>query len=174
MGENLELEGRLAVRSTMQWSDRPDGGFGPSDGDRSERPPPTGPYGPERVNVASQRTDPDSLLNWLAGAVRARRQIPEPGEGRWAVLDTDDPAVLAHCCSIEDSMFVAVHNPAGHDRSIRMRVEAADSLGVALASPEVDVAHEDDDLLIGLPPYGHVWLQTQNPLQGHTTGLPLT
>lgn len=174
MGENLDLEGRLATRSTMQWNDRPDGGFGPPDGEPSRRFPPDGRYGPGEVNVSSQRADPGSLLNWVAGAVRTRRQIPELGAGSWSVLDTGDDAVLGHCCEMEDSCFVALHNLAGERRSIELEHAAAESLFEVLTAPDAAVEHDDERLRVDLPRYGYLWLQTDRPLQGHTSGLPRT
>ncbi|MCO8126830.1 alpha-amylase family protein [Acidimicrobiia bacterium EGI L10123] len=172
MGENLDLEGRLATRSTMQWNDEPDGGFGPADGQPSRRRPPDGPYGPVEVNVASQRADPSSLLNWVAGAVRTRRQIPELGAGSWSVLDTGDEAVLAHCCQMDESCFVALHNLRGEQRSVEVEHAAAASLFEVLAAPDAHVDHDDERLRVVLPRYGYLWLQTDRPLQGHTSGLP--
>ena len=174
MGENLELEGRLATRSTMQWSAGPGGGFGPPDGAPSRRRPPDGRYGPEHVNVASQRADPDSLLNWVAGAVRTRRQIPELGGGRWSVLTTDDDAVLAHCCEMDDTRFVAVHSFADDERHVTVDVEDADSLFEVLNAAGTKAEQQGDRLVVDLPPHGYLWLQTDRPLQGHTSGLPRT
>ncbi|MFN3341015.1 MAG: trehalose synthase, partial [Dietzia sp.] len=53
MGENLAAEGRHAVRTPMQWSDRPNGGF--SEADPSELPAPVvgGELSPDHVNVAA-------------------------------------------------------------------------------------------------------------------------
>ena len=174
MGENLELDGRLATRSTMQWTSGPGGGFGPDDGEPSRRRPPAGPYGPECVNVASQRADPGSLLNWVAGAIRARRQIPELGAGEWRVLSTDQPAVFAHSCSVERSRFVALHNLSASDRSASVELHQADSVAEVLASPGSKVHHRPDALTVDLPRYGYAWFQTENPLQGHTARLPTT
>src|SRR5437588_3599473 len=63
MGDNLRLRERNAARTPMQWSTEPHGGF-----TRSDDPvlPVTehGAYGFHKINVADQRRDPDSLLNW--------------------------------------------------------------------------------------------------------------
>ena len=174
MGENLELEGRLATRSTMQWSDRPDGGFGPVDGEPSRRPPPEGPYGPGDVNVSAQRAAPDSLLNWVAGAVRTRRQIPELGAGRWRVLETENDAVLAHTCRMEGACFLAVHSFAAEPQTVEVEVEDPDGLFEVLAAPGTNVRRGERRLSIELPRYGHLWIQTDQPLQGHTRELPRT
>jgi maltose alpha-D-glucosyltransferase / alpha-amylase len=38
-----------------------------------------GPYGFEHVNVAEQRRDPNSLLNWTERLIRMRKEVPEIG-----------------------------------------------------------------------------------------------
>ncbi|MFP5322614.1 MAG: alpha-amylase family protein [Acidimicrobiia bacterium] len=174
MGENLELPGRLAVRSTMQWTDAPDGGFGPSDGASCRRHPPSGEYSPEHVNVADQRADPGSLLNWLTGAIRIRRLIPELGDGDLEVLEVDDASVLAHCCQIDGTRFVAVHNLAGEERRACVGVDDAHDLHAVLRSPGLEAERGDDELRLHVPRYGFLWLQTPNPLQGHAEALPKT
>ena len=54
MGENLDVEGRLAVRTPMQWDDGPNGGFSTAPRRRLTRPQPTGPV----VAGARQRARP--------------------------------------------------------------------------------------------------------------------
>ncbi len=78
MAENLAIEGRYAVRAPMQWS--------PTTAASRRRPSCGGRWsrastGPQRVNVAAQRRDPDSLLNWFERLIRRRRECPELGFG---------------------------------------------------------------------------------------------
>jgi trehalose synthase len=174
MGENLELEGRLAVRSTMQWTSDADGGFGPEGGERSTRRPPEGPYAPEHVNVAAQRADPGSLLNWLTGAIRIRRLIPEIAGGDWEVLAAEAPSVLAHSCRLDGARFVGLHNLGEDACTTTVTVEGAGHLGVVLCAPGAEVDAGDGELTVTLPRFGFVWLQTANPLQGHAEALPKT
>ncbi len=47
MGENLDLPGRLAVRTPMQWTDGRDGGFSDAAPSRARRPLAEGGFGPE-------------------------------------------------------------------------------------------------------------------------------
>ena len=82
MGENLDIEGRYGVRTPMQWSAERHGGFSTAPtrrgcAGRSRR----GRVRPEHVNVAAQRRDPDSLLNWFERLIRRRRECPELGFG---------------------------------------------------------------------------------------------
>ena len=76
------------------------------------RPVVEGPFGPMAVNVAAQRRDPESLLNWMERMIRRRRELPEIGWGPWHVLESDVRSVLAHRCDWEDRSFVGIHNLA--------------------------------------------------------------
>ena len=118
MAENLDIPGRYAVRSPMQWS--PDGGFTLSSTPR--RPMVSGPFGPQRVNVATQRRDPHSLLNWFERLIRRRRECPEIGFGTMTVLDVGVDSVFAHRCDWEDATVVAVHELAGEPVSVTLPV----------------------------------------------------
>src|SRR4029078_10101399 len=53
MGENMKLDGRMAVRVPMQWSDDANGGFSRAKAKDLVRPLATGKYGPKDVNVAA-------------------------------------------------------------------------------------------------------------------------
>src|SRR5206468_9286778 len=78
MGDDLSLPERNCARTPMQWSDEPHGGF-----TTAESPPEDvisgGAYGYEHLNVASQRRDPNSFLNWLERMLRMRKEVPEIG-----------------------------------------------------------------------------------------------
>src|SRR6266567_672537 len=96
MGDDPSVEGRGSVRVAMQWNDQAGGGFS-----RARPKVPVvqdGDFGYPRVNVAEQRRDPHSLLNWMERLIRGRKETPELGWGRCRVLPTSDPAVLALRC----------------------------------------------------------------------------
>ncbi|WP_137286144.1 alpha-amylase family protein [Halorussus salinisoli] len=111
MGDDLDLPGRSAVRTPMQWSSEKNGGFSTADPEDLVRPVVSGgEYGYESVNVADQRGDPDSLLQWFSRLNRLRGECPEIGHGDCEVFDTDDPAVFAHRMSSDHGRVVAIHN----------------------------------------------------------------
>ena len=129
MGENLEVEGRLSVRTPMQWSAETNGGFSTvADPSRLRRPLPEGAYGPDHVNVTAQRRDPDSLMTWFERLARRRRECPELGFGSLELLDTGEPAILAHRCDWEDSTIVAVHDFGGEGATVTLPVEDGEAL----------------------------------------------
>ena len=108
LGDDQRVEGRAAVRVAMQWSPGPKAGF--TTGDPAVPLVSDGPFGPDKVNVATERRDPESLLNWMERAIRTRKELPELGWGAWRVLDTDHPAVLAHRCDWQGRGVLVLHN----------------------------------------------------------------
>ena len=70
----------------MQWSTEPHAGF-----TKSDQPAlpviASGPFGYEHVNVAKQRRDPNSMLNWTERIIRMRKEVPEIGWGDFVVID---------------------------------------------------------------------------------------
>ena len=165
MGENLDVEGRLAVRTPMQWTAERNGGFSRAAPRRLKRPLTDGPFGPEHVNVADQRSDPDSLLNFIALLIRRYRQSPELGWAQFQVLDQPRPEVLAHECRWDDRRMVVVHNLG--PTSCTVPLELADCTeGMRLvdllqdAVTDVDASGKLDLTLDG---YGYRWLRLLAP-----------
>lgn len=164
MGENLDIDGRLSVRTPMQWTDGRNAGFSAAQPARLRRPIPEGRFGPLAVNVADQERDPDSLLNWMMRLARRRRETPEFGWGDWSLVDTGDDAVLAHRCDWEDGTVLAVHNLSAEPRELELPVgDGADDDDVTVRDlldldgslQPVDRGH----LAIKLEGYGYRWLR---------------
>ena len=165
MGENLEAEGRQAVRSPMQWSAERNGGFSTAAPSRLPNPVVEGAFGPAHVNAADQRRDPDSLLAFVTLLAQRYRECPELGWADLEVLDQPHGSVLAHCCRWEGAALVAVHNLG------------PDSLTVPLRLDDCDDTHRLVDLLVDgstpldakgraeieLEGYGHRWLRVVGP-----------
>jgi trehalose synthase len=137
MGENLDVEGRMAVRTPMQWSAERHGGFSTvEDPARLRRPLPSGPFGAEHVNVAAQRRDPGSLLSWFERLLRRRRECPELGFGTLELLETGEASVFAHRCDWEGATIVAVHELAGREVEVALPVSDGEALVDLFADAE--------------------------------------
>jgi trehalose synthase len=122
MGENLAIDGRMSVRTPMQWSDEENGGFSKARPSRLRRPVVEGRFGPLAVNVAAQRRDPDSLLSWMERLIRRRRETPELGWGTWDVVRTNVSSVFAHRCDWEGRTVVAAHNLGDQPCVVRLQL----------------------------------------------------
>ena len=163
MAENLDIPGRMSVRSPMQWAgNRPNGGFSDADPSQLRRPVVNDPdYAPAAVNVADQRRDPDSHLNWIERVIRTRRECPEIGWGAWEVLDADDPAVLAIRYRWNRLTLLALHNLGEKKVTAGLAADDLDAerleevLGRGEHGPR-----PGGGLEISLPRYGYRWLRS--------------
>ncbi|MEJ7844683.1 MAG: alpha-amylase family protein, partial [Acidimicrobiales bacterium] len=161
MGENLDVDGRMSVRTPMQWTDEPSAGFSDARPSKLRRPLPEGRFGPMAVNVAQQRRDPDSLLSWMERVIRRRRETPELGWGATTVLATSERAVLAHRADWEGSTVLAVHNLGDEPCVVRVAVTVepgarlVDLLDRDVAAPAVSGGGVE----LRLEAYGYRWFR---------------
>ncbi|WP_248959314.1 alpha-amylase family protein [Sphaerisporangium perillae] len=165
MGENLTVPGREAVRTPMQWTPHENAGFSTADPGSFRNPMVEGAFGPEHINVSAQRRDPGSLLMWITKLIEQYRGCPELAWGRYQVLETGSPAVLAHRADIDGETVLALHNFADEDVSCELTLEGLDDGkvltdllidGTVKISPEGRVAIE-------LEPYGSRWMRASEP-----------
>jgi glycosidase len=160
MGEDLELDGRMAVRTPMQWSPGPRGGFSSAPPEEHVRPLVRGPFGPDHVNVADQRRVPDSLLTFMTRLVHQRRDTPEFGWGESTLLENEPAALFAHRCDWEGSTVFAVHNlsaePVSAELDVGEDVDGVDDL-LELRDHDVDRGR----MHVELGPYGYLWLRAR-------------
>ncbi len=162
MGEQLALDGRLAVRTPMQWQAGAHGGFSDADAAEVCRPFPDGAFGPEAVNVEVQRHDPESLLWWMRERIRRYRECPELAWGETAVLEHDVAPVLALRSDWEGGTIVQVHNLADASAEVDLTL-AGEAAGVRLT----DLFTAGSELAVGaggavtvpLAPYGTHWFR---------------
>ncbi|MCV2491508.1 alpha-amylase family protein [Geodermatophilus sp. YIM 151500] len=161
MGENLDAEGRLSVRTPMQWTSERNGGFSTADADALPGPVVDGGFGPEYVNVADQRRDPDSLLSFMKLLIRRYRESPELGWGGFRVLDQPHREVLAHLCTWDDGALVAVHNLGPEPRTVPLAIDdcgAQHSLVDLLGQGSTRLS-EKGEVELPLEGYGYRWLR---------------
>ncbi len=159
MGDNLKLPERNCSRTPMQWSTEPQGGF-----TRSDKPVlpviSDGAYGFQHVNVAQQRRDPDSLLNWMERMIRMRKEVPEIGWGEFTFLNTRTASAVAMQYSWRNNAVLCVHNLIAEPNEIRLAVLARDANGCTLVnvlSNDHSHAEQDGRHCILLEPYGYRW-----------------
>ncbi|HVM10624.1 MAG TPA: alpha-amylase family protein [Acidimicrobiales bacterium] len=165
MGENLDIDGRLSVRTPMQWTDERNGGFSSARPSQLTRPVVEGRFSPLAVNVADQRRDRDSLLNWFERVIRRRRECPEIGWGKVTLIETTgSPAVLAHRCDWERSAIVVLHNLGVEPCNVRVPIDdAADFDRLVDLLEESEPVHElaEPHIEVKLQPYGFRWFRLQ-------------
>jgi len=167
MAENLDVPGRFAVRTPMQWTGDSNGGFSTAAKRRLPRPLPDGLFGPDRVNAADQRQDHHSFWWYIRDLIYTYRQQPEIGWSTAELLKQPNPAVLAHVCREKSGWaMVALHNFGADSCIVSIQLEEAppgsvlvDLLG-GLSRHELDV---DGRIDLHLEAYGYRWLRLLRP-----------
>jgi glycosidase len=160
MGENLDAEGRLAVRTPMQWTPQPNGGFSTAPPEQLSKPMASDGFGPENVNVVSQRGDHNSLLSFITYLIHRYRDCPELGWGEFAVIDQPSRSVLAHTCTWRGRAVLAVHNFSADPVTVSLHLPTAagDVLRDLLGDDSCDVDSSGATKL-KLDGYGYRWLR---------------
>ncbi|NJL83798.1 MAG: trehalose synthase [Chloroflexaceae bacterium] len=157
MGDDLSLPGRTSVRTSMQWENCKNGGFSRAAPEQLSRPViDGGEYGYQQVNAIAQQRDPGSLVNWMERLIRIRKQCREFGSGTAEILETDSPCVFAHCCYLQDTAMVAVHNLSDADCTAQLKSPKLSHF-VELFS---DRPYESvTEAAIAVAGYGYRWFQ---------------
>ena len=159
MGDDLSLPERNCARTPMQWSTEPNGGFTKSDKPVSPVIS-KGAYGYPHVNVADQRRDPNSLLNWMERMIRMRKEVPEIGWGDFSFLTTRQPEILAMRYFWKNNAVLFLHNLGSEPREVRFVLNDRADKGCALVnllSNDHSQAEKNDEHCVVLEPYGYRW-----------------
>jgi maltose alpha-D-glucosyltransferase/alpha-amylase len=159
MGDDLHLPERSCARTPMQWSTEPQAGF-----TKNDKPIlPTislGPYGFQHINVAAQRRDPNSLLNWMERTIRMRKEVPEIGWGDFSFIATGTPQVLAMRYNWRNNSVLFVHNLSSEPREVRIALKREgeeDCMLANLLSDDHSRSENGGLHYILLEPYGYRW-----------------
>jgi len=159
MGDDLELPERNCARTPMQWSMEPQGGF-----TKSDKPVipviAQGPYSFEHVNVAAQKRDPNSLMDWTERMIRTRKEVPEIGWGDFSILATGNPAVLAMRYNWRNNFVLFVHNLSPIPTEVKFGPKTkVDGQLINLLSNDHSFPDASGKHSMMLEPYGYRWFR---------------
>ncbi|MGV7217695.1 alpha-amylase family protein [Bradyrhizobium sp. UFLA05-112] len=159
MGDDLALPERNCARTPMQWSTEPHGGF--TDSDKPVSPViDKGPYGFGHVNVAKQRRDPNSMLNWTERIIRMRKEVPEVGWGDFEIIAVQDPAIFIIRYDWRNNSVLFVHNLDEKPREIAFSTKLPEGHGtllINLLAEDHSRADKRGQHRVVLEPYGYRW-----------------
>ncbi len=163
MGENLDVPGRLSVRTPMQWTAYDNGGFSTADPKDFVRPILSdGDYGCATVNVGSQRADSGSLLNWMAALNRTRRECGEIGSGAWKILDTGSESVLGMRYDVADSAILTFNNLSSDRQEVVIDLTEEDlTTATDLFTDRTYAPFTPKTRSFRIAPYGYRWLRVR-------------
>jgi len=159
MGDNLDLPERNCARTPMQWSNEPQAGF--TESDKPLLPVISqGPYGFEHVNVAAQKRDPNSLMDWTERMIRMRKEVPEIGWGDFSIIPTRKPEVLAIRYDWRNNSILFVHNLSAVPTEVEFGPSAKiDGQLVNLLASDHSTPDASGKHCILLEPYGYRWFR---------------
>ena len=172
MGDNLDLHGRDALHTPMQWSDDENGGFSTADADHLISPViSTGPFDYHQVNVAREQADPHSLLNWLKSLISVRKQCPEIGMAIFNHRPAGNSALLVHefihpdyeGSFQEGRRLIFFHNLSDRAQSVQIDLKADEvaTLTKLLGNGSDQVVNEER-FEVQLPAYGYGWYRVRS------------
>ncbi len=159
IGDDLRLPERECARTPMQWSADQHAGF--SCAKRIVRPVIRDrKYGHQAINVADQRRNKDSLLNWTERMIRTRKECPEIGWGEFTILRTNVPEVLGMRYDWRDTSLVTLHNFSNREQTVHLKVGSArDGLLVEVFDGRHSRAHNDGTHRIVMSEYAWRWFR---------------
>ncbi|WP_147108085.1 alpha-amylase family protein [Nesterenkonia populi] len=161
MGENLDVSGREAVRTPMQWSSEKNGGFSSAKPSQLARAVTEGSYSPEHINAGSARREQDSLLHHITRLAKRYRESPEIGWGEFHVIEQPHSSVLVHRVTWEARSLVLLHNLAPEPVNVPFVLEDEEP-GTQLIDLMAEDTHEldgDSAAEVQLEGYGCRWLR---------------
>jgi len=154
MGDDLRLEERQAIRTPMQWSTEPHGGF--SKAKKTILPViDKGPWGYQSINAAEQRRNPDSMLNWTERIIRMRKECPEIGWGDFRILATGQRSVLGVRYEWRNNAVVVLHNLG--DEPVEVTIHLEEDKLINLFTEAHSERKGASPHRIELEPYGYRW-----------------
>jgi maltose alpha-D-glucosyltransferase/alpha-amylase len=161
MGDDLTRPEREAVRPPMQWNPGPFAGF-------SSRAPheivnpviDTGPFAFERVNVALQIEDEESLLYCVQALCEVRRRRPWLGlrDLEAHPVEQGNERVLVFEQRLGNHCLLTLHNFSSRSQTVTLPGSRALEQTPLLATPGCKLASEREAVL---EPFGYLWLERE-------------
>ena len=161
MGDNIWLPDRNGVRTPMQWDTSPNAGFSTAPAERLYTPVISeGEYSYEKVNVAAEMADPDSLLNKIKQMIQVRKANPVLAMGKYDFLLKEKKDCLLIHRFLGEQHIICALNLTENPQSIQLDLAAfrgsqINNLLTNDAFPDIT----EDSYPVDLPPYAYLWLE---------------
>lgn len=160
MGDDLNIPGRDAVRTPMQWTAGKNAGFSSAPADKLVRPViSSGAFSYKNVNVERQLADETSLLSAFRRLATARGRCPEIGRGAWHRLEVQSNKVLAYQCKWRDGTVLLLHNLSSEPASqmIDLTDRRGEHVTNIISNRERLCCVEEKQYHVELEGYGYAW-----------------
>jgi len=164
MGDDIRLPDRNGVRTPMQWEAGPGAGFSTARDEAFYAPVIQGsPYGPQWVNVAAQRNEPNSLWHTIRRMITVRKAHPAFGWGDFGWAEAGSQAVAAYWRRTPQERLLILNNLSGSQQtaSITLPQEGGSKVRDILNGEELLVL-SGESLEMALRPYQYIWLSVEH------------
>jgi maltose alpha-D-glucosyltransferase/alpha-amylase len=160
MGDDIWLKDRDGVRTPMQWTALENGGFSKAPSTRLYAPVVQDPvYGYARVNVESQRADPDSILQTIKHQIAVRRRHPVFGRGDCKFLLPANRSILTYSRQHQDATMLVVNNLSDKMQETRLDLGAfGGRMPTNVLTGRVFPSISREPYILRLQPYEYLWL----------------
>ncbi len=153
MGDDIWLDDRDGVRTPMQWNSRKNAGFSDAPANKLFCPVISDEtYGYQRINVASQMQDENSLLNQIRHMIATRKQFRAFGRGSLTWLKDIDLSIVGYLREIGNEQFIVLNNLSDKTILVNIPDRSFAYVNVLDRKPTQGPHFE-------LRPYQYLWLQ---------------
>jgi len=160
MGDNILLFDRNGVRTPMQWDQSLNAGFSKTESEKLYAPVITqAPFGPERVNVSNQLTNPDSLLNFIQRLVKIRKQNSTFGSGSLEWCNVADLSILAFKRTFQNETIVVINNLSDLDKKVSFQESELSGVPTNLLTLQPHPEFKNGNIELELAPYQFIWFK---------------
>jgi maltose alpha-D-glucosyltransferase/alpha-amylase len=161
MGDDIWLPDRNGVRTPMQWENSPSAGYSTAAPTQFYSPIIRDEiFSPQRVNVADQIQNSDSLWHSIKRMISIRKSIPVFGSGQFRLCSSEFDEVFAYWRETSDHRVLVVNNLSPEERTLRMDMGIEVS-GLDLLTNQKFQTVRAGELRIDLTPYGHHWIRIE-------------
>ncbi|HEX9077839.1 MAG TPA: maltose alpha-D-glucosyltransferase [Anaerolineae bacterium] len=160
MGDDIWLKDRDGVRTPMQWSTLENAGFSGAPASRLYAPVVQDSiYGYARVNVESQRADPNSIFHAVKHQIAVRRQYPVFGRGDCNFLSPANRSILAYTRQHQDVTILVVNNLSDQVQETNLDLGAFEGrIPTDVLTNQMFRAITREPYNLHLQPYEYFWL----------------
>jgi len=151
MGDAIDLPDRNGVRTPMQWEDSANAGF------TSGKPFTEfvkGELGYEKLNVAGQLADPNSLFHAISKMVQVRKQHLAFGRGAMEWIETGNPAIAAYHRKYDGESLLILHNLSDSPQTVTLPARYQSEAVNLLTGKHLQLKSS-----LTLQPYAYLWLK---------------
>jgi maltose alpha-D-glucosyltransferase / alpha-amylase len=161
MGDNIYLGDRNGVRTPMQWTGGWNAGFSEADPERLYQPIISNAvYGYQGTNVASQRRQEASLLNWMKRLIRLRKSTPVFSRGSIQFLKPPNHRVLAYVRAFGKEKVLVVSNLSSTAQAAELHLhDLAGGIPIEMFGGSIFPRISERPYVLTLGPYDFFWFK---------------